>query len=143
VKRFFLLVIIFENGYLNQVGSLTHHNETQCFSTHLTKFTSGFNVLPEPINWNYVFVNADFLKNKTIYLTVIVVTLVYIILLVYARFYDRKDFQKVCQGQLERSWLILSSWVSRPCLTITQRINISTKSLFSRVNEVMREPNRT
>ena len=39
----------------------------------LTKFTGGYQVLPAPINWNYVFANANFLKNKTIYLTVICV----------------------------------------------------------------------
>ena len=59
---------------LNQVGPLSNQSHTQCFSTHLTRFTSGFTVLPAPVNWNYVFANADFLKNKTIYLTVIVVS---------------------------------------------------------------------
>ncbi|CAF0773839.1 unnamed protein product [Adineta steineri] len=53
------------------VGSLTNHYETECLSTHLTSFAGGFIVLPEPINWSYVFANAGFLKNKTIYLTVI------------------------------------------------------------------------
>ncbi|CAF4148171.1 unnamed protein product, partial [Adineta steineri] len=52
------------------VGSLTNHYETECLSTHLTSFAGGFIVLPEPINWSYVFANAGFLKNKTIYLTV-------------------------------------------------------------------------
>ena len=37
------------------VGSRTNYDETHCFSTHLTKFTGGFQVLPAPINWNYVF----------------------------------------------------------------------------------------
>ena len=48
------------NGLL--VGSLTNHYETECFSTHLTTFAGGFIVLPEPINWNYVFANAGFLQ---------------------------------------------------------------------------------
>ena len=77
------------------VGSLTNFEQTQCFSTHLTKFTGGFRVLPEPINWNYVFANADFMKNKTIYLTVIFVCIIYIILIIYARYKDRKDVQKL------------------------------------------------
>jgi polycystin 1L2 len=78
-----------------RVGPLTNHYQTQCFSTHLTSFAGGFVVLPESVNWNYVFANADFLKNKTIYLTVTVVGVIYIILIIYARFYDRKDLQKL------------------------------------------------
>ncbi|CAF4453591.1 unnamed protein product, partial [Adineta steineri] len=53
------------------VGPLTNHYETECLSTHLTSFAGAFIVLPEPINWSYVFANAGFMKNKTIYLTTI------------------------------------------------------------------------
>ncbi|CAF4143107.1 unnamed protein product, partial [Adineta steineri] len=77
------------------VGPLTNHYETQCFSSHLTTFASGFRVLPEPVNWNYVFANADFLRNKTIYLTVICVSVIYLILLVYARLKDKRDLEKL------------------------------------------------
>jgi len=77
------------------VGSLTNYEQTQCFSTHLSKFTGGFRVLPAPINWNYVFANADFLRNKTVYLTVICVCTIYIILMIYARWKDRKDLEKL------------------------------------------------
>ncbi|CAF4173255.1 unnamed protein product, partial [Adineta steineri] len=77
------------------VGPLTNHYETQCFSTHLTSFAGGFVILPESINWNYVFANADFMKNKTIYLTVICVSVIYIILIIYARFKDKKDIEKL------------------------------------------------
>ena len=80
---------------MSKVGSLTNYYQTQCFSTHLTTFTGGFAVLPAPINWNYVFANADFLRNKTIYLTVICVSIIYIILMIYARFKDKKDIEKL------------------------------------------------
>ncbi|UJR10866.1 hypothetical protein I4U23_015053 [Adineta vaga] len=76
------------------VGSLTDHFRTQCYSTHLSTFAGGFIVLPKPINWNYVFANADFVKNKTIYLTIIVVVVLLIILSVYARYLDNKDKQQ-------------------------------------------------
>ncbi|CAF1687915.1 unnamed protein product, partial [Adineta ricciae] len=36
------------------VGSKTNYYETECFSTHLTKFASGFVILPETIDWNYI-----------------------------------------------------------------------------------------
>ena len=78
-----------------KVGSLTNHHQTQCFSTHLTTFAGGFVVLPEPVNWNYVFANADFMKNKTIYLTVTCVSVIYLILMIYARFKDKKDREKL------------------------------------------------
>ncbi|CAF4380400.1 unnamed protein product, partial [Adineta steineri] len=77
------------------VGPLTNLYETECLSTHLTSFAGGFIVLPAPINWSYVFANADFTKNKTVYLTVIFTSIFYIILLIYARFEDKKDFEKL------------------------------------------------
>ncbi|CAF3969202.1 unnamed protein product, partial [Adineta steineri] len=77
------------------VGPLTNHYETQCFSSHLTSFAGGFIILPESINWSYIFANADFMKNKTIYLTVICVSVIYIILIIYAHFKDKKDLEKL------------------------------------------------
>jgi hypothetical protein len=77
------------------VGSLTNHYETQCFATHLATFAGGFSILPSPINWNYVFANADFIRNKTIYLTVICVSIIYLILIIFARYKDKKDIEKL------------------------------------------------
>jgi hypothetical protein len=74
---------------------LTDHNQTHCFTSHLTTFAGGFIVLPAPVNWNYVFANADFSRNKTIYLTVIIVIVLYLMLMIYARYDDRKGLQKV------------------------------------------------
>lgn len=42
-----------------------------------------------------MFANADFMKNKTVYLTVICVTIVYIVLIIYARYKDKKDLEKL------------------------------------------------
>ncbi|CAF1645338.1 unnamed protein product, partial [Adineta ricciae] len=81
------------NGLI--VGSNTNHYETECYSKHLTTFAGGFIVLPEPINWNYIFANADFVKNKTIYITIICTIIIYIILLIYARFKDKIDLEKL------------------------------------------------
>ena len=65
------------------VGPLTNHNQTQCYSTHLTTFAGGFGVLPEIIDWSYVYANTDFTTNTTIYLTVICVCLIYFISIIY------------------------------------------------------------
>ncbi|CAF1585319.1 unnamed protein product, partial [Adineta steineri] len=77
------------------VGSETSHYQTQCFSNHLTTFAGGFLVLPSPINWNYVFQNADFSRNKTIYLTIICICILYIFIVIYARYKDKKDLEKL------------------------------------------------
>jgi len=80
---------------LIKVGSETNHYKSQCFSTHLTTFAGGFLVLPAPINWNYVFANADFTKNLTIYLTVICSYILYLLIILYARYKDKKDLEKL------------------------------------------------
>ena len=77
------------------VGPLTTPYATECYSTHLTTFANGFTLFPAPVNWNYVFSNADFVKNKTVYLTVISVSTLYIILIIFARYKDRKDMEKL------------------------------------------------
>lgn len=78
-----------------KVGSLTNLDQTECYSTQMTTLSGSFQILPTPINWRYVFANADFLKNKTIYSMIIIVCVLYIILLIYARHMDRKDLEKL------------------------------------------------
>jgi hypothetical protein len=80
---------------LKKVGSLTNHYETECLASHLTTYAGGFIVLPAPINWSYVFANADFSKNKTIYITMISMAIIYILLMIYSRYYDKKDIEKL------------------------------------------------
>ena len=92
---------------------MTNQNRTQCFSKHLTTFAGGFLVLPLPIDWNYVFSNADFTKNLTIYITIISVSIIYILLVIYARYYDRKDIEKVRINQERKSsnlFIFCFSW---------------------------------
>jgi polycystin 1L2 len=83
------------------VGPLSDAQATECYAKHLTTFTGGFDVLPSPINWNYAFANADFLRNKTIYLTVIIVCVLYLLLMIYARYADMRDVGKVKTHRLE------------------------------------------
>ncbi|KAK4308839.1 hypothetical protein Pmani_019486 [Petrolisthes manimaculis] len=58
---------------------------TTCACNHLTSFGSGFFVAPNAIDFSYVFANAGFLDNLTIYLTLIISLALYFIGLVYAR----------------------------------------------------------
>ena len=65
--------------------------KTHCSSNHLTAFAGGLVVLPQTINFQHVFVNASFTKNPFIYLTVIVVTCVYILFALWAKYMDMRD----------------------------------------------------
>ncbi len=77
------------------VGSSTNVYSTQCYSKKIKTFSTNLQILPKLIDWNYVFANADFLRNKTIYLTVICVSMIYLILLIFSRWKDRKDLEKL------------------------------------------------
>ena len=78
-----------------EVLDTTNITHTHCVSSHLTSFAGGWMVLPPQINFEYVLANASFLKNPTIYLTVIVLVCLYILLAIWSRWMDRKDEQKV------------------------------------------------
>ncbi|CAM1318005.1 Uncharacterised protein g6863 [Pycnogonum litorale] len=80
----------------NGVKIVSMNNMTiTCASTHLTTFGSGFFVKPNTIDFDYVSENTDFVDNQTIYLTVIVSFVLYILLLVWARRKDIKDLEKL------------------------------------------------
>ena len=78
-----------------EVLETTNITHTHCVSNHLTSFAGGWMVLPPQINFEYVLANASFLKNPTIYITVIVMVCLYILLAIWSRWMDRKDEQKV------------------------------------------------
>jgi len=61
----------------------------------LTSFGSGFIVQPNAIDFAFVFSNADFLSNPTLYITEIVIAVLYIMLFLWARRQDKKDLLKV------------------------------------------------
>ncbi|GFO38753.1 polycystic kidney disease 1-related protein, partial [Plakobranchus ocellatus] len=73
-----------------RVGRETEPSATTCYCTHLTTFAGGWVVVPNTIDWSYVFANADFLSNPTIYITVIVTAVLYFIAAGYARYNDKK-----------------------------------------------------
>ena len=77
-----------------QVMADTNENFTHCQSKHLTQFAGGWVVLPSAINFEYVFANASFEKNITIYVTVIIITLIYFFLAIFSRIMDVRDKEK-------------------------------------------------
>ena len=73
-------------------SNITH---AHCVSYHLTEFAGGFIVLPNKIDFNSVFANADFLKNPTVYAIVIALIGLYFILASFMIKLDRRDKRKV------------------------------------------------
>ena len=68
---------------------------TYCKCDHLTSFGSGFFVVPNTIDFAYVFANAGFADNVTIYMCVILTMLIYLLLMIWARREDLRDNEKV------------------------------------------------
>ena len=84
-------------GVQSQPDSNSTH--THCISTHLTDFAGGdletsLAVLPEPIDFSYVFAHASFDQNKIIYSTVIAITALYVIMMVLCGILDKRDDYK-------------------------------------------------
>ena len=73
-------------------SNLTH---AHCLANHLTTFAGGFVVLPNAIDFNYVWSHASFLQNPVIYSTVIALITLYIVIGVWTRYMDCKDEQKI------------------------------------------------
>ncbi|XP_068233382.1 polycystin-1-like [Palaemon carinicauda] len=71
------------------------HGMSNCSANHLTSFGSGMFVMPNTIDFNYVFANMGFNDNLTIYLTLIISLSIFLILLVYAHLKDKKDVEKL------------------------------------------------
>lgn len=68
---------------------------TYCKCNHLTSFGSGFFVMPNTVDFSYVFANAGFADNVTIYMTIILSLSLYIFLTIWARVQDRRDLEKL------------------------------------------------
>jgi len=73
----------------------TDLRQSHCSSNHLTSFATGLVLVPQEINFQYVFANASFTRNKIVYITVIVVTCIYIIFAIWAKYMDVRDMKKL------------------------------------------------
>ena len=72
----------------------TNIQQTHCSSFHLTLFAGGLDVMPNQINFQYVFANASLEKNYTIYFTIFAFALIYILFALYAIYMDFSDRKK-------------------------------------------------
>ncbi|XP_037093243.1 uncharacterized protein LOC119113030 [Pollicipes pollicipes] len=81
----------------------SNYRATICTCNHLTSFGSGFFVMPNrAIDFEYVFANAryvlpkiSFEDNLSIYLTLIISFFIYLVLMFWARWKDKKDLEKI------------------------------------------------
>ena len=73
----------------------TNIQQTHCSSFHLTSFAGGLVVMPNKINFQYVFANISLAKNYTIYLTLICFAFLYIMFAFWAILMDNLDFGKL------------------------------------------------
>ncbi|PAA75210.1 hypothetical protein BOX15_Mlig002173g1 [Macrostomum lignano] len=77
------------------VGNKTTVRTTQCLCSHLTSFAGGWVESPNTIDWNYVFSNFDFTKNPTLFVTQIVIAVLFTLIFIWARHGDKKDLEKL------------------------------------------------
>ena len=81
---------------------------THCSVTHLTSFGSGYFPEPNTIDFEFVFADADFSDNMTIYMTLLITTVVFLVTMIWAGFKDHQDVKKVNKGKLFRYYDKLS-----------------------------------
>eukprot|EP00108_Taenia_solium_P000183 TsM_000366800 transcript=TsM_000366800 gene=TsM_000366800 len=80
---------------LHKVDRGTTSLTTICVCDHLTTFGAGWLIPPNRIDFNYVFKNIQFERNATLYATEIVIAIIFLLLLVWARRMDNRDIQKL------------------------------------------------
>ncbi len=73
----------------------TNLERTHCLTTHLTLFAGGLVFTPSTINFALVHTEPPFQRNPIIWSTAIVVTCLYVICALIARYWDRRDATKV------------------------------------------------
>ena len=83
------------SSYGLNILATTNTTHIQFESNHLGEFAGGWITVPNQIDFSFVFANSAFDKNITIYTTVIVLTVTYIVLLIILIQRDRKDDLKL------------------------------------------------
>lgn len=83
------------SNYGMEIYEDTNLTHTHCTTNHLTSFAGGFVVLPNAIDFSYVWSHASFLDNPVIYSTVIALVCLYILLGIWSRWMDKRDKEKM------------------------------------------------
>jgi len=78
-----------------EVLSTTTLDYTYCQTNHLTEFASGASCILPTLNFNNIWAHASFLDNLTLYITVISISIIYVILMILSFVMDKLDEQKL------------------------------------------------
>ena len=90
------------------MGPLTSTTSTFCMCWHLTSFGGGFFVAPNPIDFDKAFDGFSNLSdNFVVFATVLAIVGIYFILLIWARWADKKDIEKVRRRLVHMSHIVL------------------------------------
>jgi hypothetical protein len=71
------------------------YGNTKCRASHLTSFGAGFFLTPNTIDFDFVFASASFTDNMTIYITVIIALILFLILAIWSTFNDIQDKEQL------------------------------------------------
>ena len=83
-------------SYLPQVAPETTYFSTVCHCTHLTNFGGGFLVAPNPIDFSKALSGfGDIASNPVVFATVVTIFGLYFVGVIWARWRDKKDLEKV------------------------------------------------
>lgn len=66
----------------------------------MTAFGAGLFIVPNSIDFNYIFAHASFEDNLTIYMTMIITLTLWILILIWARYHDIKDEKRLISRPL-------------------------------------------
>lgn len=80
------------NAGLEVVAANTTH--TRCTTTHLTQFGSGFLPTINSLDFNYIIINMGFTNNTYLYASLIIIFTVYLCMMIWAHYKDRKDIER-------------------------------------------------
>ena len=69
-------------------------SHTICASNHLTAFGFGFIPTPNEIDFEFVVANMSFRSNMVLYTVVAIFTLLYIIMMIWGHYKDKKDIER-------------------------------------------------
>ena len=75
--------------------SKNDYGSSLCRASHLTSFAAGFFPTPNTIDFEFVFAEAAFTDNLTIYLTIIISLLLYLLLTIWSYLSDKEDRKRL------------------------------------------------
>ncbi|KAF8567040.1 hypothetical protein P879_03212 [Paragonimus westermani] len=133
-----------------EVGSATTSRQTECLCRRPTTVTAGWQVLPNKLDFAYIFANMDFEKNATVYGTEIAIGVLFLLLFLWARRADLRDIEQLGVTPLaendpmdEYLYELIVSTGRRPNAGTQSKINIILSGEFADTEaKILQDPYR-